>query len=230
MALQRMILVPPELWENRSEAPLPPPVKKTLSSNDHSYNKWTNVRLHQDPYLKTEKQKREPIAIPIVETGDTPESQPSFKTIPRRKRIIGTVVASESESNISDASPVLKHKILHDSTFGVYQDNTDGSFKTGRSNFKYNVFVDGKMYKATPGLWELLTKSRPVKNMVTLQDRQAYKQILLQTNMHRVNYSPTGRIRAKQTLTYASVYTHLHRHKPFEETLFKGRCAICTER
>ena len=56
----------------------------------------------------------------------------------------------------------------------VYQDGTDGSFKIGRSSFKYNnkhVFVDGKRYKATQGLWELLTQSRPDINVVTNQDR-----------------------------------------------------------
>ena len=50
MALQLMILVPPEPWENRQTPP--PPVKKILQSKDHSYNKWTQVRLHQDTYLK----------------------------------------------------------------------------------------------------------------------------------------------------------------------------------
>jgi len=66
MALRRMILVPPEMWETRSQAS-PPPVKTILNRIDHSYNKWTKVRLHQDPFLKSEKQKREP--IPIVETS-----------------------------------------------------------------------------------------------------------------------------------------------------------------
>jgi len=64
----------------------------------------------------------------------------------------------------------------------VYQDYVDGSFKIGRSSFKYNdkhVFVDGRTYKAIQGLWEWLTKSKPDKNAVTIQDRQAYKQILL---------------------------------------------------
>ena len=68
-----------------------------------------------------------------------------------------------------------------DPTYGVYQDDTDGSFKRGRSSFKYNdkhVFVDGRKYKATEGLWELLTKAKPDKNAVTIQDKQAYKQIL----------------------------------------------------
>ena len=76
MALQRMILVPPELWEYRS-VPLPP-VKKIIKSNDHSYNKWTKI---QDPYLKTEKRKREPIPIPIIKSRNV-----------KRKRIIGSVL------------------------------------------------------------------------------------------------------------------------------------------
>jgi hypothetical protein len=99
----------------------------------------------------------------------------------------------------------------------VYQDDTDGSFKIERSKFKYNdkhVFVGGKKYKATPGLLELLSKSRPDKNMVTLQCRQAYKQILIQSNAHRVNYSPTGRIRTKKGLKYTQfisrLFTELH--------------------
>jgi len=60
----------------------------------------------------------------------------------------------------------------------VYQDKTDVSFKIGRSSFKYNdkhVFMDGKKYKATQGLWELLTKSKPDKNTVTFQDRHISK-------------------------------------------------------
>ena len=71
-----MILVLPELWESHQTQP-PPPVKNILQSKDHSYNKWTQVRLHQDPNLKTEKQKREPIPIPFVEPVST---KPSFIT------------------------------------------------------------------------------------------------------------------------------------------------------
>jgi hypothetical protein len=58
------------MWENRSQAS-PPPLKTKLNSKDHSYNKWTKVRLHQDSFLKSEKLKREPIPIPIVETKVT---------------------------------------------------------------------------------------------------------------------------------------------------------------
>jgi len=98
--------------------------------------------------MKTEKRKREPIPIPIIEKGDT-----------KRKRTIGSVplfktemLDSESESeslpvNSKYMANVLKSKGSHDPTFGVYQDDKDSSFKIGRSTFKYNnkhVFVDGK--------------------------------------------------------------------------------------
>jgi len=66
---------------------------------------------------------------------------------------------------------------------------------------KYNdkhVFVDGRKYKATQGQWELLTKSKPDKNAVTIQDKEAYKQILWQSNAHRVNYSPTGKLKSQK--------------------------------
>jgi len=45
MVLQRMILVPPELRENRSPEPQKA-VKEILKTKDHSYNSWTQVRLH----------------------------------------------------------------------------------------------------------------------------------------------------------------------------------------
>jgi len=61
----------------------------------------------------------------------------------------------------------------------VYQDDTYGSFKIGLSSFKYNdkhAFVDGRKYKATQGLWELLTKSKPDKMRSLFKtDRLIYK-------------------------------------------------------
>ena len=45
------------------------------------------VRLHKDSYLKTEKRKREPIPISIIETGDT-----------KLKSIIGSVPLFKTES------------------------------------------------------------------------------------------------------------------------------------
>ena len=143
--------------------------------------------------LNTEKYKREP--LPIIGNGS---NKPSFKKKHKRKRIIGSVpivkTESESETDISSAYSkyipnVLACKASAVHTFVVYEENTGCSFKIGRSSFKYNnkhVFVDGKMYKATQGVWELLTQSRPDKNVVTHHDRQAYKQIFLQSSASKL--------------------------------------------
>jgi hypothetical protein len=98
MALQLMMLFPPKQWENLSQSR--PPVKKILKSKDNSDNEWTQVRLQQNPFLKTEKRKREPIPIPIVETGGT---KPSFATKLKCKRINGSVPLFETESLVSES-------------------------------------------------------------------------------------------------------------------------------
>jgi hypothetical protein len=68
--------------------------------------------------------------------------------------------------------------------------------------------------RATQGMWELLTKSQSDKDLVSLQD----KQILLQSNAHRVNYSATGRIRANRGLKYKRFISRLFtdRQVPWE--------------
>jgi hypothetical protein len=200
-----MILVPLELWEKRCQTSATPPLK-TLKSKDHSYNKWTRVRLHQDPYLKHEKLKREPIPIPIIETT---RKRGPFK------------LEHELETNSQPVHSnyihnVLRRRLSHDPTFGVYQNETDGSFKIGRSSFKCNhkhVFVDGKTYKATQCLWELLTKSKPDKNALAFQDKQTYKQTILQSNVHRVNYSQTGKIKANKGIKYTRFISQLFTDK-----------------
>ena len=210
MALQRMILVPPELCGKSYPEP-PPPVKEILKSKDHSYNKWTQVRLHQDPYLKPRNKNGNPFELLKLVVPNPVLKQSLNGNVPLFK--------TETESETDSSPPhskyihyVLTRKVSHDPTFGVYEDDTNGLFKIGRSSFKYNnkhVFVDGNRYKATQGLWELLTQSRPDKNVVTYQDRQAYKQILLQSNAHRVNYSPSGNIKANKGLKYTRIISQL---------------------
>ena len=86
------------------------------------------------PLLK-ERKKREPIPIPIVETKVT---HPSFKTIPKRERLNGSLPCFKTETLDSESeryslpihseyiNNVLKRKISQTEIFGVYQDENDG--------------------------------------------------------------------------------------------------------
>lgn len=51
--------------------------------------------------------------------------------------------------------------------------------------------------------------SPPAKIIVTLQDGQSYKNILLQSKAHRVHYRPTDRIRANKGDKYIQFISQL---------------------
>jgi len=92
------------------------------------------------------KDKSLPLEAP--KTGTHPNTncrnsgtQTSFKPKLKRKRIIGSLPLFKTETldyeSETDSVPVqskyindvLRRKVSHDPTFGVYQDDTDGSFK-----------------------------------------------------------------------------------------------------
>jgi len=127
--------------------------------------------------------------------------------------ILDTVSQTDSFSVHSKyINNVLMRKLSHDPTSCVYQYDTDGSFKIGRSSFKYgdkHVFVDGEKHKATRGLRQLLAKSKYDRNLVSVKDEQEYKQIILQSNAHRVNYSPWGKIKANKGIKYTRFISQL---------------------
>ena len=139
MAFQRMIVVSPELLENRSQQPPQQPVIKIIKvikliKSSHRYNKWTQVRVHQDPYLKTVK-RTATHPHSVIGTGGT---KPCFKKKPKLKRIIGLMPLFKTESESETVTlpthskyiqNVLTRKIFHDSTFCVYQDDSDGCLK-----------------------------------------------------------------------------------------------------
>ena len=58
----------------------------------------------------------------------------------------------------------------------------------------------------------MLTKSKPDKNG-KFQDRQTYKQTLLQSNAHRVNYSPTGKTKSKKGIKYTRLIMQMFTDK-----------------
>jgi hypothetical protein len=80
--------------------------QKLVKSTDYSYDKWTQVRVHQDPYLKTEKLKCEAIPIPIIETGGTPQRKPRFKTKRIRKRVTGSMAMFRTATETADTGTV----------------------------------------------------------------------------------------------------------------------------
>jgi Mn-dependent DtxR family transcriptional regulator len=49
--------------------------------------------------------------------------------------------------------------------------------------------------------------------MVTSQDKESCKQILIQSNEHKVNYNPAGRIKANKGMKYTRIISRLFTDK-----------------
>jgi len=58
-----------------------------------------------------------------------------------------------------------------------------------------NILIKNVEFPATQGLWELLTRKRVDKKLVTNADLKQYKSILEMTNAHLEGYDPEANIR-----------------------------------
>ena len=105
----------------------------------------------------------------------------------------------------------IAHKYLHgkepydrDKTFGIHF-GQDGNYHMGaqqgkdrvyRGNHKMitvaynNIFVDGKKFTGTPGLWELIMKNKPIN--YTQEDLRSYGDLLFQTNAMNQDFDRTN--------------------------------------
>jgi hypothetical protein len=94
--------------------------------------------------------------------------------------------------------------MLGNSIFGV---DTEGNIHIGEPDtaIKYN---------AAPGLWELLTRKKVDKQLVTQSDLQTYKNILELTNAHLKRYEPVANIQISKDVKFRDVISKLFSSTP----------------
>ncbi|KAG8247889.1 hypothetical protein J6590_108657 [Homalodisca vitripennis] len=77
-----------------------------------------------------------------------------------------------------------------------------------------DILIDGKRYKGTPGLYELIVMNIPNDYIYTEEDLNAYADMLRETNVYRVNYSATGKIRSNRGSKYKNIIAPLINRVP----------------
>jgi len=70
-----------------------------------------------------------------------------------------------------------------------------------------NIIINGKKYKGTIGLFELVFKNNPER--YTMKDLVKFKNICLKTNAHRKMYSTTKPIHRNQSVKYKKIISEL---------------------
>lgn len=74
---------------------------------------------------------------------------------------------------------------------------------------KDDLIIDGKSYRGTRGLYELLFMNVPNEYTYEEEDLENYRQILEVTNVHRVNYSALGKVRSNRGKKYKNIISRL---------------------
>ena len=98
-----------------------------------------------------------------------------------------------------------------DTEYGIRR-NGDG-FMIGDSrvgvDHDANIHIKNVEFPATQGLWELLTRKRVGKKLVTNADLKQYKTVLKMANVHLEGYDPNANIRTSKSLKFKDVISRL---------------------
>jgi hypothetical protein len=72
-----------------------------------------------------------------------------------------------------------------------------------------NIHIKNVAFPATKGLWELLTRKKVDKKVITNANLKQYKTILETTNVHLEGYDPEANIRISKGLKFRDVISRL---------------------
>jgi hypothetical protein len=99
-----------------------------------------------------------------------------------------------------------------DKVFGIRKDN-DGLFRIGNSVVEIdnnsNIVIQNKTFTGTKGLYELLTRKKVNRSIITSDDLKTYKQILQITNGHLENNEPSNVIKTTRGTKFKDIISHL---------------------
>jgi hypothetical protein len=98
-----------------------------------------------------------------------------------------------------------------DTIYGVRLDPIKNKFMIGNSEVKfydYNFIINKKNYKATNDLLSLLFL-KETSDKYSDEDLKNYKEILLSTSAHKINYDPNNRINGNRGKKYRNIISKL---------------------
>ena len=142
---------------------------------------------------------------------------------------IGEASGEEKQEEKSVTLGDIAHKYLHgkepydrDKTFGIHfgqdgnyhmgaQQGKDGVYRGNHNMITVaynNIYVDGKKFTGTPGLWELIMKNKPTN--YTQGDLRLYGDLLFQTNAINQDFNKTNPYpRASRSYKWLNIVSHI---------------------
>lgn len=150
----------------------------------------------EDDVFTTSPQQQQPKAL--LEAA----SRPSFRdeVLYKARRSLGPLSQNYVAEMILDVADKFDHR------FGFRLDPATGGFKIGNENAEIDVddaiLIGEKKYNGTPGLYELLFKKWPRRELIIDDDVEQYKDILTRTNAHKQRFDPRLNLASSSSYKY----------------------------
>ncbi|KAG7297284.1 hypothetical protein JYU34_003936 [Plutella xylostella] len=185
--------------------------------NEEANSEYFNsgkVNLDQELTPTRKRKLSDPSVSPINtsqeawnEIDDGTQSELEFPQNSKDDIFFETLSDARSTPNKNSVSSwSLSSEIFKDVPFGIRL--VKGKPMVGTSlvsDFDNKIKIAGHVYEKTSGLVELLYKKEPDLSIVTENDKQNYKTILINTNAHRRGFEPDQQIMSSRGFKYLHI-------------------------
>lgn len=189
--------------------PISEPLKKIANNNDHQSGTETEnftprkikARKWKFTPPKTIKKRR----LSLSDSNDSYSDAPANSYDEETDENINGDFETPDE-NTHNTSWSMSSETFENIPFGVRRDK--GKLFLGSSRLSVNennILVAGHDYIKTVGLMELLFKKTPNLNLITEEDKNNYKSMLLDTNVHRRDYDASKPIKSNKGIKYTQI-------------------------
>lgn len=132
--------------------------------------------------------------------------------------------AASTPNPKSISSWSLSSEVFKDVPYGIRLENGKPMVGSAPFSMTDNQFkIAGHLYNKTCGLVELLYRKKPDLNIITENDKENYKSILLNTNVHRRGYDPNQQINSNRGFKYLQIIKPLLNKIPISNHIPQGK-------
>lgn len=210
--------------------------KKRLNLREKvSYNSDSDSDDGRNVENQNHKRLTVPIKVEDVEMADQPEEQTPveeiFESQPTGEEFIRTPEGRNLSKMYIDRhftgklareyfSKLISGLKTVDHNYGITVQGNDWKIGNKHLEVDHNdLIIGGKRYAGTRGLYELIFMNFPDEYIYDEEDLNNYAKILFDTNVFRVNFLPTGKVRSNRGRKYKNIISQIIVHGPPEDQM-----------
>ncbi|XP_051154992.1 uncharacterized protein LOC127291686 [Leptopilina boulardi] len=194
-------------------------LRQIAKASDAIRRKHRLLKMGKEAAETLLKETLQPIVTPLQKLANVTETPFKNVKIEKFKKDINDFSFSTAVDDDEEFDKTLLNSTFLDknTVYGVRK-LANGSFMIGDTPIEFEgshiKLVGKKNYLKTAGLLELLFKQKPKEALISSDDFLNYKEILIATNAHRKNYSPSESVNISRTSKYTDVIAKLIKSTP----------------